>query len=523
MRMMPTRTLGKAQPLLVKGRIASVSKTFLAPVKGLNLSVKNTTTDQMWAPILSNFVVAEDTIDCRPGYAPFFSHGDAKPIPTLMPYAGVTPKLLFATNGKLATTGGTLGSGYASDDWGWTTFSNLGDDDYLVMANGHDGVKSWNGIATTITDEVITAPTSMAWFDADLINIVMSHQNRLFMADTANLTVYYLPLQTKSGEVKQLPLQAVFKRGGTIRALYSWSIDGGAGQNSQLVVFTDQNEAAIYQGIDPDTDFSLVGVYKFDSPMSKHSVAQYGGELFVQINTGVVPMSTLMRAEAEQLGTTDKAVLSEFQSVSSKYANVHGWGLYMDYSSGRLICSLPLGAEDRYRQMVRKMPNSIWTSWDNVPAHSWCWLDRKLYFGDDKGNIHIMDPLYLSDNGDPIHTDVQFAWSNFGTPGFIQFKMVRLWYLSDGSPKPYIDLKTDYDTTPPRNRPDVSLTIPGAEWDEADWDSADWASGELTYGQWNGVASKGNAGAVRVSCDVIGCTYKIKMADVLYEQGSIMG
>lgn len=523
MRMLPTRTAAK-QPLLVKGKLASEVKTFLAPIKGLNLSVKNSVSDPLYAPILTNFVISEDTIDCRPGYAPFITHPDAKPVPSLMPYTGPTQKLIYATNGKLCTGTTNMHTGYLSDDWSWTMFANLGSTDYLLMANGRDGVWSWDGVnASGLVKETITAAASATWFNADIINIVLSHQNRVFMTDTRNLVIYYLPLQQKNGEVKQIPLSAIFKRGGTIRAMFSWGIDGGTGMQDRLVIFTDQNECAIYRGTDPDTDFSLTAVFRFDSPMSKHCVTNYGGDLYVLISTGLVPMSTLLRAESEQLGQTDRAVVSEFQDIASRSAGVHGWGVYMDYSSGRLICNLPLGADNNYRQMCRKMPSSYWTSWSNVPAHSWCWLDRKLYFGDDKGRIWIMDPVYLSDNGNPIHVDVQFAWNSFGNAAYKDFKMVRLWLVTDGAPQPFVDVKADYDASLPQNRPEVAVTPAGAEWNAGTWDEADWASGEMTIMQWNGVAAKGNVAAIRASCDVIGCTFKIKGADVVWEPGSIMG
>lgn len=610
MRMMPSLSLNP-KPLLAKGKVASQTATFTAPLKGLNLSTAETIGDPQTAPILSNFVVQESSVDCRPGMRLFFTHPDLKPVATLMPFAGASPKLLLATNGKLGTTGGDIKSGFLADDWSWTAFSNLGQIDYLVMANGKDGVWSWDGgtippgavvtvtnlskanpavitVASTdigkfangmlvnvagavgtgltnangqhaiasvnspantfvlvgvdtssaaapqttgvtaqplgsLVNEVVTGATGDSWFSASLINIVLSHQNRIFMADSVNLVVYYLPLQQKNGQVKKIPLNAVFKRGGAVRAMYSWSIDGGAGQNNQLVIFTDENEAAIYQGTDPDTDFSLVGVYRFDSPMSKHALRQYGGELYVLISTGVVPMSTLMRAEAEQLGISDRSVLSEFQQVSSLNQAVAGWHLGMDYSTGRMIANMPLGAPNTYRQLVRKMPASIWSRFDNLPARTWAWLSNTLYFGDDSGNVWILDPLQTSDNGNPIHCDLQFAWSTFRSAAFKDIKLVRLYYSSDGDPQPFVDVKMDFDTSPPANRPNVPSAVTGADWDVADWDVADWAVGEVTYGGWNGCAAKGNVAAVRISCDVLGCTFRVKGADVLWEQGSIFG
>src|SRR6185436_20289274 len=82
-------------------------------------------------------------------------------------------------------------------------------------------------------------------------------------------SIYYLPLQTKTGTVELFPLDVLFKRGGHIVAMHAWSIDGGSGLDDALVIFSSNGEAVIYSGVDPESDFKLVGIFRFDSPMSK--------------------------------------------------------------------------------------------------------------------------------------------------------------------------------------------------------------------------------------------------------------
>ena len=66
-------------------------------------------------------------------------------------------------------------------------------------------------------------------------------------------------------------------------------------------------------------DFKLVGIFRFDAPMSKDSIINFGGDLYVMISTGFVPMTTLIRAETEQLGKSDLNVMKEFEDVSSRH------------------------------------------------------------------------------------------------------------------------------------------------------------------------------------------------------------
>lgn len=526
MRIMPSRYSTQARPVQIKSapsRIQHVS----APLKGLSLSSKLTPGDPLTAVILKNFVVDDDRVTCRAGYVKIATAAVAAPIHHLIPWYGGTPRLLAASNNNLldAQTGAVIKGGFTSNDWHWSSFSNLGTADFTVMVNGANGVWSWDGTlgtGTGIVKETVTAPASAAYIVPDQFQIVLSHMNRLWFADNSNLAVYYLPLQQKSGEVVPIPLNAVFKRGGTIRAMYTWSIDGGMGLDDKLVIFTTNGECAIYSGIDPDTDLGLQGVYRFDAPMSKHSVVNYGGELYVLVATGLVPMSTMMRAEAEQLGKEDRAVISVFLDEATKYRATPGWMAFLNPSSGRLLCNIPQGAPNRYMQMVRHMPRPVWSQFADIPSRCWGWIDPFLYFGDDKGSIYRMHPQNLNDNGFPIMVDLQPSWSLYRTPAQKHFKMVMPHIITDGAPQPFLDFRVDYDTTPPVNQPDVSIGEVDAMWDTATWDVDYWAQDMRPNNNWQGVAALGRVGAPRLTAAILNCSFSVAGFDVLYEAGAAL-
>lgn len=524
MRMLPTRYINRAQPLRIKRQPAAV-RHISAPLKGLSLSSKLVTGDPLTATVLENWVVEENLIRARPGTRLMHQLPDATPVEQLVPYYGQPNHLAAANSGKLTMIDGTvLKTGFLSNDWSWTSFTNLGDTEYTVMVNGRDGVWSWNGGTggTAVVKEAVTAPASEAWIVPDQFNIVMAHMNRLFFADSTNLAIYYLPVQQKSGEVKMLPLNGIFKRGGSIRAMYTWTTEGGINLDDQLCIFSSNGECAIYQGVDPDSDWQLTGLFRFDSPMSKHSVVNYGGELYVLISTGLVPMSTLMRAEAEQLGQSDRNVFSLFFECTRTHRHLPGYAAFLNPSSGRLICNMPQGGSV-YKQIVRFMPNPVWATWAAVPSRCWGWLDNRLYFGTDNGRIYEMHPTLLNDNGQPIRVDVQAAWSNFGTPAIKQFKMILPYIQSDGTPRPFIDIKVDYDTSPPTNQPDITFADRGADWDTATWDEANWAASVGIHINWSGVGELGRVAAPRLVALISNAEFALTGWDVLYESGSVFG
>src|SRR4029078_1721392 len=171
----------------------------------------------------------------------------------------------------------------------------------------------------------------------------MSNMNRLWFADSVNLAVYYLPVQQKSGTLFMVPLNAMCKRGGTIRGLYTWSIDGGSGLDDALAIFSSNGEVAIYQGVDPASDFKLVGILRFDAPMSKDSIINFGGDLYILTSTGLVPMTTLIRAETENLGKSDLNVMKEFEDISQVHRDDFGWQAMLNQHTNHAICNMPIG------------------------------------------------------------------------------------------------------------------------------------------------------------------------------------
>jgi hypothetical protein len=287
-------------------------------------------------------------------------------------------------------------------------------------------------------------------------------------------------------------------------------------------VFSTNGECVIYSGTDPAVNFKLEGIFRFDAPMSKHCVAQYGGELYILISTGLVPLSVMMKAEIDQLGESEKSVTSIFLKQAIQYRSDLGWQIFLNPSSGRMFCNIPQGAKNRYKQLIRHMPKAVWSTFDGIPARCWNWLDPDVYFGDESGNVYVMHPRHKNDNGQAIVTDVQMAWNTFKTPNKKRFLAMQTYMASDGAPRPTIDIKVDYDYSPGINTPDINTVPDGAVWDEAEWDAEYWATGERTLTVWNGVAAEGRKGAVRMTTSVQNASFSVYGWDVVFEAGTFL-
>ena len=204
---------------------------------------------------------------------------------------------------------------------------------------------------------------------------------------------------------------------------------------------------------------SWSGVYRFDSPMSPGCTINYGGELYVLIGTGLVPMSTLLKAEEDNLGVSDQNIMQEFSDISKTYRDAYGWSVIVNSQTNHAICNMPTGS-GTYQQLVRFMPNPIWSKWKNVPSRCWAWLNNAAYFGSEDGRICRGGLDYLNDDGVPIDVDVRFAWSSFKSVNKKQFKLIRLYMMSDSIPQPFVDVEVDYETSIPTNKPDAPEVNP---------------------------------------------------------------
>jgi len=391
-------------------------------------------------------------------------------------------------------------------------------------ATGTSGAGITVRAAGSVVQENVVAPSTDTWVDVNALNVVLSHKNRLFFADQANMAIFYLPIQQKFGTLAVFPLNEIFQRGGNVVAMMTWTLDGGRGLEDHLVIFTSHGEAAIYAGIDPSSDFSLIGIYHFDSPMSKHSVVNYGGDLWVLISTGFVPLSTMMRSESEKLGKADRTVYSEFQEVARQTSARPGWAVILDQATGWMINNMPVLGIDGYQQMVRFMPNPIWARWKGIPARCWQWLNGKMMFGDDDGFIYDFDAVYLSDDNDYIEAHVVGAWSSYGTPAQKQFKMILPYITTDGDPKPFVQMEVDYKIRQSLVQPDITQQgTTGATWDTATWDVDSWAGSTFNYNLWQGAERIGRVGAPHMCVRVKNCKFSLAGWDIEYESGSIFG
>lgn len=177
----------------------------------------------------------------------------------------------------------------------------------LTWAGGGATSSGLASVASSIT--ITGVPTS------DLTQVWL-HKTRLFAVEKNSLSAWYLPAASIGGAASELPLGAIFKKGGTLMFGASWSLDSGAGLDDVCIFVTSNGEIAVYEGDDPSdaNDWRLTGVYEVSRPLNKHSFFKAGGDLAILTEDGIIPVSEALRK--------DRAAL---QAVAISYPIEDAW------------------------------------------------------------------------------------------------------------------------------------------------------------------------------------------------------
>ena len=271
------------------------------------------------AVFLDNWFPETDKVTVRRG-SEVHSTGLTGMVETLIEYTALSGagKLFAANNGSIyeVTSGGAVGSavstGHTNNRWQYVNMGTAGGQ-FVRLVNGADTPLLYNG--STWATTAITGPTAanLVWCNV--------HQRRLWVGEEDSLSAWYLAVNNVSGAATEFPLAGIFRLGGFIMAMGTWTRDAGDGMDDVAVFLTSEGECAIYSGTDPSDAalWLLVGVFRIGKPIGRRCFVSAGSDLIIVTQDGFVPLSailTLDRAQAQRAAYRNKYLkLSMMQSV----------------------------------------------------------------------------------------------------------------------------------------------------------------------------------------------------------------
>jgi hypothetical protein len=391
--------------------------------------------------------------------------------------------------------------------------------------------------ATTFTYTITTAPSGDAstvgtytvkYFVTGLNSNQFANINlfkeRLYFVQKNSLSFWYLPVDSINGAVTEFPLGGIFKKGGYLQAMGTWTIDAGYGVDDLAAFVTSNGEIAVYKGSDPSdpNDWALVGIWNIGQTFARKCLFKYGGDLLLLTEDGLVPLSAGLQSTRldPRVNITDK-IFYAISQAADLYSTNFGWQMNYFAKVNMLIVNIPVtGGSEQY---VMHNITKSWARFTNINANCWELSGDDIYFGG-TGFVGKFYDTY-ADAGTNIKAFVQQAYSYFESRGQQKrFTLVRpILQTDNGLPTVLCGISTDFDTVDLTNQISFNPSILQiGEWDVDKWDDANWGGGLVTTKVWQGVTGLGYAGSV--SMNVVSQAIELRWAstDYVMERGGVL-
>ena len=493
--------------------------TIPAPVGGWNARDPISAMPPTDAVEMINWFPSTSDVGTRNGYSQWAT-GFTGSAETLMVWSGPTGSQMFAAVGvdifdvtASGPVGAAAATGFTSAQWSWTNFGTTGGN-FIIAQNGNDVGQKYNG--TAWSNNVITGPAI-----ATDLSTVTAFRNRLYLIEKNTLSVWYLPVATIAGAATEFDLSTIFKLGGSLVSVATWSIDTGAGLDDHIVFVTNQGEVAIYQGIDPSsaTDWQLIGVYRLGQPVGKNCAFKMGGDILIICRDGVYPLSKALQSVTvnNSIAITDK-IRNAMRGAVQLYGSNYGWQLELYSSQSMLILNVPKG--DTAAQYVMNTLTGAWCQFNSMNAVYWAIFNNEPYFGGDGFVGYALNNG--DDNGSAIQHSFLQAYSYFGRDSQVKkVQSVRPTYSQSGEVIIEGCLSVDYREQVPAQLNSALIGSP-AVWDVSLWDVGLWG-GETIVSGWQLIGGGvGLAFALRFNSTTLNAEVKYLATTYLVEQGGVL-
>lgn len=467
--------------------------------------------NEAYAINLTNFVATPQGVGVREGYRNYAT-GITGYVETLMPYVGVGnfPNKLFAAAGSRiydATNPGAatqLLTGLLSAQWSHTGFSIPGGN-YLVICNGQDSPRHWNGSAWVTWAQVTTpsAPGQISGYDPVKFESVITHQRRLWFVEKNTTTAWYLPVNSMGGAAVSFNFGPHFSRGGRLVALASWSMTGGTGMQNMLAAVSSTGDLVIYEGTDPadSTKWSIKGSWRLGAPVGNRCFLQFGGETLYLSQDGLMPLSKYMQTTTTESALTD-TIRDTISRLTSSQQGLPGFQVHDYLARNLLILNVPQINPDQNFQFIYNTITGGWSAFTGWPAQCWATLGSMVFFGANGKvcqafNGYKDNANFDGSGGDVYTATAQQAFSYFDKPGmkkrFVRAKVNLV--TASGAPNVRLDCNTDFNLSAPAS---IGSATPSsaAVWGQAIWGVAEWSGGLQNYNAWQTLGAIGYAGSI---------------------------
>jgi hypothetical protein len=441
----------------------------------------------------------------------------AASISTLVNTSGNTATAVTSTAHNLATGNKIVVSGATPSGYNGEYVITVTNSTTFTYTLATTGLANASPVGT-YTVAGITGINSNLFVDVNLF------KERIYFVEKNSLSFWYLPVDTISGAATEFPLGGIFKRGGYLQAMGTWTIDAGYGVDDLAAFVTSNGEVAVYKGSDPSdpTDWALVGIWNIGQTFNRKCFFKYGGDLLVLTEGGLVPLSAGLQSTRldPRVNITDK-IFYAISQATDFYSNNFGWQMNLLAKHNMLILNVPVteGSEQYVMHTITKS----WGRFTNVDAKCWELSSDDMFFGGEGYVARFYDNL--SDNGTNIEATAQQAFNYFDSQGQLKrFTMVRpILQTANGNPSVLCGISVDFDTVSQLGAVTFNPTaVIVGDWDGSLWDEEQWGGNLVINKIWQSVNGLGYAGSVNINVASQGIELHWASTDYVMERGGVL-
>lgn len=453
------------------------------PVGGFTTSKPFMQMKPLSAVLLENFYPFPDRLEMRQGYLSHVTGFSEIPF-RLWNYANAanTEKLFATTDSGVydITTQGILGAPVAVLTEGKTSAVTMstGAAFYFFCVNGVDDLVRYDGSTWT----TVAAFGSINTEDLSYVEV---YRQRLFFAVKNTLTIAYLPINSISGNAVTYDMGAIFRQGGHIIALGTWTLDGGNGPEDQLAVVTSKGEIAVFAGADPTSPASwgLRGVYYIGKPLGERPLYKYGGDLLFISENGLYPLSAAVQSSSiDRVRSVTENIRQYFNDKARDFAALEGWQVLALPDIPLLLVNIP--SEPQRQQVIMHAQTGAWAVLKGWNAYAFARVGTTVYFSSDNTVWKIGGP---SDNGANITATMIQGYSDFGLPLAKQVSLVQPFFVTEGNFNYTLGVTNDFRPLLASSALSKNNLANSSLWGAALWGSAVWGGSKNYLQEWQSI------------------------------------
>lgn len=500
---MRTKGVVFRKPVGVPIRQQATAKTFAAPTRGWVTNENPVFTQAGAALVLENFFPTMTGARLRGGCLKHATAGTGE-VQSLIAYKSGSTQLLFAAEGgkiyDITTPADTDVSptpdvtGQTSDLYSYRQMATAGGD-YLIAVNGANNHWVFDGSAWAQNTPAITGVSSSA------LSHVTVFKNRLWFVQKDTLNAWYLGVDSLGGAASAFSLAGVFKRGGALLFIDTWSLDAGDGIDDKIVFFSNNGEAVIYEGSYPGSasDWAMVGRYDVSIPLGRNATMQAGGDLAIACVEGLIPLSSALKKDpsALRMDAVSKPIEPDWKSVAQARGSAN-WQVIKWPEKNMAIISMPAAlsggqpAQDLINFVVN-LQTGAWAKYTGWDVRCLAYHDQKVFFGTSDGKVMQAEATGF-DDGQP-YTSRYCSVFELGTDPNIKTARqmrVRWTYSQEFTDKSgaFVDYKTVWPAAPASTSSVGSSVFGYGVWGVSTWSLS---ASKKTKARWVSVGKTGTA------------------------------